>query len=41
VKKGDEFLKSEKDRVENILKGSLAATKLDEFTIRKNILSQF
>jgi protein disulfide-isomerase A6 len=41
VKKGDDFLKSEKDRVENILKGSLAAAKMDEFTVRKNILSQF
>jgi protein disulfide-isomerase A6 len=41
VKKGDDFLKTEKDRVDNILKGSLAPNKLDEFTVRKNILSQF
>jgi len=41
VKKGDDFLKGEKERVENILKGSLAPNKLDEFTVRKNILSQF
>jgi protein disulfide-isomerase A6 len=41
-KKGDEFLKQEKDRIAKLLEGgSLASGKSDEFVVRKNILSQF
>jgi len=42
VKKGEDFLKSEKDRIAKLLDGgSLASSKSDEFAVRKNILSQF
>jgi len=42
LKKGDDFLKTEKDRLAKLLEqGSLASGKSDEFVVRKNILSQF
>jgi len=41
-KKGDKFITDEKDRLTKMLDGgNLASSKLDEFVIRKNILSQF
>jgi len=42
LKKGDDFLTSEKDRLSKLLDGgNLASGKGDEFVVRKNILSQF
>jgi len=42
VKKGNAFVDSEKDRLGKLIEGgNLAHTKLDEFVIRKNIISQF
>jgi protein disulfide-isomerase A6 len=40
--KGNDFIVAEKDRLSKMLSsGNLAAAKLDEFVVRKNILSQF
>jgi len=40
--KGNDFITSEKERLTKMLSGgNLAAGKLDEFTVRQNILSQF
>jgi len=41
MKKGDEFITKEKERLAKMLSGSIAADKLDEFTIKLNILSSF
>jgi len=41
ISKGKDFVKTEKERLSKLLGGSLAAIKSDEFSIRKNILSQF
>lgn len=40
-KKGKEFLESEPARLERMLAGDVAADKVDEFTIRRNILRAF
>jgi len=42
IKKGIDWVKAEKTRVENLLEGgSMSGEKLDEFTVRKNVLSAF
>jgi len=42
VKKGDDWVSKEQERVKGILdSGSLSVEKVDEFTIRTNILSAF
>jgi len=41
VSKGKDFVKKETDRLVRLLEGDVSPKKLDEFTIRKNILSAF
>jgi len=40
-KRGVEFVKTELARVERLLEGAVSPSKVDEFTIRKNVLSAF
>jgi len=39
--KGEEFVDSEIARLNKLMEGSLAASKVDEFTVRQNILKSF
>jgi protein disulfide-isomerase A6 len=41
LKKGNDFVQSEKTRLQRMLEGSLSLKKVDELTIRLNILSTF
>jgi len=42
IKKGNSFVETEKERLSKIIEGgSVSSQKIDEFTVRKNIISQF
>jgi len=41
IEKGNDYVTSETQRLNNMLKGSISNAKLDEFTKRKNILAVF
>jgi len=42
VKKGNDFVSQETERLGKLIEGgSLTSSKVDEFTVKRNILSQF
>jgi len=41
AKKGNSFVETERERLTKLLEGSITSSKLDEFTIKVNILAQF
>jgi len=42
INKGNNFVETEKERLSKIIDGgSVSSQKIDEFTVRKNIISQF